>query len=530
MPKTVLNEVDAPNHIARSRDWEKSISGRDTTKEKAALYNKQGHLIAARQGAEHATAFSDNELNAARGGTIIHNHPSGHSFSHEDLALAHVKGLTVRAVGTDKEGNIHTYQVKSKRPSQALGEKITREFPGEEKQAKESLLKIKPGLSDEQLFRMSREAAVARSCKENDLTYKHTYLKPQGVSDEMGNEQVKEYSEDQPRNDHGEWTSGGEGPIDYKTKKSGKDLIVKDKTGKPVAIYTPKSNLFIADEADGKNRAYVLFPNNSSVKSRFLQDGGKEEDFESWKNKNAISLDGKIVGYKPPSGEWKPKYLKMKEMVKENCKKLVAEFNPDQARDNHGRWISGDTGFGPLSKDSEHDIAKSVHTGLAARQGPALTQFAQHHADRYQSDPESINKAIQKGDRLSSEDSRTVDVMDHLTKESNIPHDLTMYKGVNSNVAKGFEGLQPGAKFRESGFVTGHLSSRDAKGDMGEGGGFVKVDVPAGNKGYAHLESDQTHVTLPKGQKYEYVGKSSVAVPGTGKMAPVYHVRVARFG
>ena len=421
----IVNAGNAPSHIARSRKWEEDVINKKPNLEVAALYDRKGGLVASRIGEAHNVGFGNAELTAARGGTLTHYHHSGHSFSHEDLAMAHSNGLTVRAFGTDKEGNCHYYQAKAMVPSQAQAEAIVRNFPHQEKQAKNDLINSKDskGLSDEEITRKAREATVTRVARENGLNYTHTVKPGRGVAE---------------------------------------------------------------------------------------------------------AIEGYRKGLTEP----------------------VVEYSPDQARDAQGRFTTGDSGFAPLVKDEAHQTAVKVHADAAKGQGK-VNGFAQKGVDRYEAQGRRLNSMLRTYDLshqnlatlskfeqdsnipLSHEDIHSISVMDHLTTESTIPHDMAIYRGVENSVADNFKNMKVGDTFKENGFLTGQVSSKDANGYRGAKGegGFVKIEIDKGSNGFV----DATHgtsVTLPRGSRFMLMGKSSAAVPsspsGPARMVPVYHVRLMK--
>lgn len=86
--------------IERRRLDEASIAGHKS--EYAILYDSRGNKIFKKHGDKHEVEYSDVEWNAMPGGVLTHNHPSGATFSTDDIYMLYTSGIKeLRAVGRD---------------------------------------------------------------------------------------------------------------------------------------------------------------------------------------------------------------------------------------------------------------------------------------------------------------------------------------------------------------------------------------------------------------------------------------------
>ena len=99
-----------PLPMAKMIELENSIVDNDF--ETAGVFDEDGNLIFKKLGGKNYVQFSDEEMAQMKGRILTHNHPSGRSFSFEDLAMTRNTRLKeIRAVGTGYDGVTRTYRL-----------------------------------------------------------------------------------------------------------------------------------------------------------------------------------------------------------------------------------------------------------------------------------------------------------------------------------------------------------------------------------------------------------------------------------
>lgn len=106
--------------------FEQSIIG--LNKERAAIYDRDGTFIFAKQGTAKKVLFARSDAPLMRGRVVTHNHPGGWSFSTGDVrALWGVEMYEMRAVGLNSEGEAWRYVL---RPNKAFFQMAYDEIEG----------------------------------------------------------------------------------------------------------------------------------------------------------------------------------------------------------------------------------------------------------------------------------------------------------------------------------------------------------------------------------------------------------------
>jgi hypothetical protein len=81
-------------------------SGGEKGIEVAVVYNDKGELVMTKDGEAHQVAFENEEVRAMKGNGFVHNHPSGNSFSVDDVLMARQADMSSMTAAGDRF--IHT--------------------------------------------------------------------------------------------------------------------------------------------------------------------------------------------------------------------------------------------------------------------------------------------------------------------------------------------------------------------------------------------------------------------------------------
>ena len=80
--------------------------------ETVAVYSENGSLLFEKGGNKNSVIFSDKEVSQMKGAVLTHNHPTGYSFSKDDIITLNTSGLSeIRAIG-----NEYLYTMKNTHP------------------------------------------------------------------------------------------------------------------------------------------------------------------------------------------------------------------------------------------------------------------------------------------------------------------------------------------------------------------------------------------------------------------------------
>lgn len=140
----------------------------DHAREHALLLNREGRVIAQHDGDVDSVGFAPRELNAARGGLLMHNHPRDLPPSGADLALSAEYELTLRAVGIAPDtGEQFDYTLSQMPP--VIAPVISRLFDDAVEQAEKELAATP--YRDLQWQREARHIAVSRLSQQYGFLY-----------------------------------------------------------------------------------------------------------------------------------------------------------------------------------------------------------------------------------------------------------------------------------------------------------------------------------------------------------------------
>jgi len=105
----VVIDPVAARDAALSREEARIVT---RTTERAVVVDEDGKVVFAKTGARDYVRFSDAEMAKLRGAYVTHNHPSGNSFSLDDVKLLLQEGLReLRAVG-EQQGTRYRYVMR----------------------------------------------------------------------------------------------------------------------------------------------------------------------------------------------------------------------------------------------------------------------------------------------------------------------------------------------------------------------------------------------------------------------------------
>lgn len=104
------------NTIATVAHWEESVRGADV--EHVSIYDRNGYRVYQGVGTKTSCDIPPDVCRAAAGGTLTHNHPSGKSFSGQDVKLALKFNMaSIRAVGSNGTYVMDLIGFPSERPT-----------------------------------------------------------------------------------------------------------------------------------------------------------------------------------------------------------------------------------------------------------------------------------------------------------------------------------------------------------------------------------------------------------------------------
>lgn len=177
-------------------------------------------------------------------------------------------------------------------------------------------------------------------------------------------------------------------------------------------------------------------------------------------------------------------------------------FNPDQPRDEHGRWQPT---FSADRKTAEQEVhalhAKALKTPLTPEEHKAVEAYVRGNY-------EAMNGGLRKG-RTSDK----VTALDAVIARTELPHDIVTYRGTGRELGQKIHDQWKAGKrdlvFEDKGFVStsGHKSVADSFSLFHR----MEIRIPKGSKALPVLGGGESEVILPRGSKFKVISSKKTA-------------------
>lgn len=263
---------------------------------------------------------------------------------------------------------------------------------------------------------------------------------------------VLQFNPDQPRDEHGRW----EGGIDPRVKEDLTNILQEAKANGYVAAVHVVGSWANMDPA--------RLPDRHGVGTSDIDIMLEPKPDSSWRNSNrqrVWELASKLETTGSRSGR---KVHVNVEPVLGGAKSLtfrIAEFNPDQPRDDHGRWVSDDD---DVAADKETEILLSKdhiawEDSLLGDEKEAIENYVgpEGRSEYINRHLRGVDEAWRASDRLKQE----VAALDSALARATTNKEITVYRGISSDSLVGK--LKPGVEFTDAGFVSSSLDPTHAK-------------------------------------------------------------------
>lgn len=192
---------------------------------------------------------------------------------------------------------------------------------------------------------------------------------------------------------------------------------------------------------------------------------------------------------------------------------VLLRYNPDQPRDEHGRFAAGGGGGGPKPaaqryKDyGQQSLESTINDAarLSAQQAQSLSATEKDAALAYVNGRAfTINKNLRDGAPQNERDAATQQGLDSALQKSTLPEHTLVYRGVDSDW-----GLQVGQTITDKGYVSTALAkevSDEFATSAGPGGAMFRIRLDAGQRALS-METlggnpGQSEILLPRGMTF----------------------------
>lgn len=179
-------------------------------------------------------------------------------------------------------------------------------------------------------------------------------------------------------------------------------------------------------------------------------------------------------------------------------------FNPGQARDEHGRWITGG-GFAKDRKTAELEV-EALHRMVF---GTPLSKDEKAAVDDYTyGNFEAMNRGLRQG-RTSDK----VHALDKVFERASLPHDIVTHRGAGSELVKKiYEQYKDGKRdiaFGDKGFVS--TSAHKTVAESFSRFDQMEIRIPKGSKAIPVLGGGEHEVILPRNSQFKVISAKKTA-------------------
>lgn len=178
-------------------------------------------------------------------------------------------------------------------------------------------------------------------------------------------------------------------------------------------------------------------------------------------------------------------------------------FNPDQPRDEHGRWAAT---FSSDRKTAEREVNELHGKVLPA----PLTEEEKKAVDSYvYGNYEAMNRGLRKEGRTSDK----VSALDAVIAKTALPHDVVVYRGTGDTLGrKIYDQWKSGKRnieFVDKGFVS--TSAHKSVADSFSLFNRIEIRIPKGSKALPVYNGGEAEVILPRGSKFKVISATKTA-------------------
>lgn len=183
---------------------------------------------------------------------------------------------------------------------------------------------------------------------------------------------------------------------------------------------------------------------------------------------------------------------------------LLGKFDPDQPRDEGGKWTSGGGGAGGAT-----DQSPAQSSAPSENQRKALYRYSEAAGE--------INSHLRFGMSVSDAELEQINHMNEFLDNQSLAEEIEVWRGVSGDFAEHVASLNVGDILEDKGFTSTSSNAGVAERfatqvyDDGEGGGTMLITLPKGSRAaeispYTEL-SGESEVLIARNSRLRYDGR-----------------------